>query len=116
MPKNDYARRMMEKQDRLAHIHVMWGVQFALDVMTIVLADAEVMGKDTIGPKRRTAINAEISRIMEDHILALTQNQESDYMRDDVDRRLKQIMGNDFMPWKERYDNFADEHGGKRKC
>jgi hypothetical protein len=108
MAKNSLAKQINEMNQRLAHLHIQWGAQLACDMLTIILADPDVMGKDTIGTARRKKIEAALCEVMDSHILAVTKNPEADYLREDIDRRLKQIMGKDFVPWLERYDCFED--------
>lgn len=80
-----------------------WHGQFQDDMTTIALADDEVMGKDTFGQKRLEKIQEARDKLWHEYCKALQAHPEADYLREDIDRRLKQIMKDRFAPWPERY-------------
>lgn len=103
MPKNTYAKKLQKRKRIETDLIRQWESQFCLDMMTIVLADSDVMGKDTFGPKRLSKIGQAFNRRYEECLVALSSLPENDYMRENIDRRLRQIMGDDCPTWKERY-------------
>lgn len=80
-----------------------WHGQLNDDIITIVLADSAVMGKDTFGVSRIEKINAARDHKWDTYSNALREHAEADYLREDIDRRLKQIMKDKFLPWEKRY-------------
>lgn len=96
-------------KERIAYLEAkldviqQWHGQFQDDIMTIVLADADVMGKDTFGPKRIARITEARDRLWDELKQALDNKPESDYLRETIDRRLRQIMQEQAAPWPERY-------------
>lgn len=89
-------------KSRCRVIH-MWAAQLNDDLIAIVQADSAVMGKDTFGPERITRISDARNALMDKYVNALEPHPEADYLREDIDRRLKQIMKDRFAPWKDRY-------------
>ena len=79
-------------------------VQFVIDTMTITLNDPDVMGKDTFGKKRLMRLIAAWGETYSFYHKALTRNDEADYYQEIMDRRLREIYGEDFQPFGERYD------------
>lgn len=104
-------RRLREQVAYLeARLQVVeqWHGQFQDDIMTIVLADSTVMGKDTFGPVRIRRINQRRDELWHQYCKALQEHPEADYLREDIDRRLKQILGDEAVPWHERYFGWSE--------
>ena len=115
MAKNELAKlktevKRLEKQVEVYATALgmmqQWFAQFFMDITTIVLADAEVMGKDTFGPVRLERINKAVNAMYAEYNECLENQTESDYKREDIDRRLRQICGDKAVPWEERYDGW----------
>lgn len=109
MPKNTYAAKLQQRKRLETDIIRQWESQFCLDMMTIVLADSEVMGKDTFGKERLSRIGQAFNKRYEECIIALGRHAENDYMRENIDRRLRQILGEDAPKWGERYDYWSEK-------
>lgn len=104
-------KRLKETVARLeAKLQVVeqWHGQFQDDIMTIVLADSTVMGKDTFGPVRIRRINQRRDELWHQYCKALQAHPEADYLREDIDRRRRQILGDDDTPWRDRYFGWSE--------
>lgn len=104
-------KRLKETVARLeAKLQVVeqWHGQFQDDIMTIVLADSTVMGKDTFGPVRIRRINRRRDELWHQYCKALQAHPEADYLREDIDRRLRQILGDEAVPWRDRYFGWSE--------
>lgn len=109
MAKNTYAAKLKQRKRLETDIIRQWESQFCLDMMTIVLADSEVMGKDTFGRERLSRIGQAFNRRYEECIIALSRHAENDYMRETIDRRLRQVLGESAPPWEERYEHWPEK-------
>lgn len=111
MPKNDFARRLREQreQERKLAVEIVsevvqrWTAQLCLDVMTIVLNDPEVMGKDTFGKTRLQKLGKEFNKLYQECVIGLSPDTTASHVREQIDRRLKQVWGEGFESWPERY-------------
>lgn len=109
MPKNAYAKKLREQKRIETDIIRQWEAQFCLGMMTFVLTDKKVMGKDTFGKKRLTRIGQAFNQIYDECIIALSKHPESDYMRENIDRGLRQILGDGAPPWQGRYEHWPEK-------
>ena len=116
MAKNILAQLMAENKrlkDQVlyyaakADVIQQWTGQFLDDLITIVLADSETMGKDTFGVTRIQRINAARDKLWDTYKIALEAHPESDWARETIDRRLRQIIP-DMPPWAERYEGWSE--------
>ena len=109
--KNAYAKQLQEKKQLLEYFIKQWTAQMCMDVMTIVLNDPEVMGRDTFGRERFIRIGEAFNRQFTECLVALEKHPEAEYMRVKIDEAIKRIMGPDALKWNERYEGFP---GGER--
>ena len=105
--KNAYAKQLQIKKDAREYIIKQWTMQLALDTMSIVLSDGDVM-KDPLGKGRLKRVGDAFNRVISKSLIALTNAQDADYYRDTIDRRLKQIFGDDALPWYMRYEGWRE--------
>jgi len=89
-------------------IVTMWVTQLSLDVMTGILNDSEVMGKDTFGAERLNRIGKAFNERFWECFKALSSDDEADYIREKIDQQQKQIFGDSYVKWSERYEYFAE--------
>ena len=111
MAENAKLRKNCEVLETALGMMQQWFAQFFMDITTIVLADSEVMGKDTFGPVRLERINKAINAMYAEYNECLENQTESDYKREDIDRRLRQICGDKAVPWEERYEGWRIDNG-----
>ncbi len=113
MAKNEYAKKLQAKREQerqmASEIIQRWTAQLCLDVMTIVLNDPQVMGRDVFGKERLSRIGASFTERYKECIVGLTADVKASYIREVIDRRLSQIWGEDFEKWPERYYMWDDK-------
>lgn len=109
--KNAYAKKLQEKKRLQEYFVKKWTAQMCMDVMTIVLNDSEIMGKDTFGRERLKRIGEAFNKQFAECLIALLPHPENEYMRVKIDEAIKRIMGTDALTWNERYEGFP---GGER--
>lgn len=65
LAENKRLREYAQYLEALCRVIQQWTGQLCDDLITVVLADSEVMGKDTFGPARITKINARRNELWE---------------------------------------------------
>lgn len=91
------------------HIVKLWTAQLCLDVITDVLNDSDVMGKDVLGAKRLQKVADAFNDRFSEFLKALTKDPEADYIRAKVDEQQKRIFGPDALPWGKRYAYWTED-------
>lgn len=89
--------------------------QFMVDLFCLVLNDRDTMGKNALGLERLKRV---VSRVMEAYQTweqALSDGPEADYYQEKFDAALGHIMGEELVPFKERYDWVKPAETIKRK-
>lgn len=66
-------------------ILAVWIAQLCLDILTGVLNDPDIMGKDVFGAKRLKKICNAFNERFPDYIKALSSDEEADYVRTKID-------------------------------
>ena len=107
MPKNDYAKKLQAKRDLREYVVKQWTAQLSLDVMTIVLSDPDVM-QDPFGAQRLRRVGEAFNERFSQMLPALMREDDADYWRIVIDRRLRQIFGDDMLPWEQRYEHWEE--------
>ena len=105
---------LLEKQ-RMAnqayfHAGLQSGRQQILDMMSVVLNDPQVMGKDTFGRKRLLSVLNAIGERIDEFQSAWEKNDETDYYRVKLDEYLTQIYGEDLADTFENRYEFCPEY------
>lgn len=112
MAKNEYARKLRERKEAeralAAEIVKAWTAQLCLDVMTIVLNDPEVMGKDVFGTQRLKKVEQAFNEEFPKWVVGLTEDVKASYTREKMDERLVKIWGDEFQRWPQRYELWND--------
>ena len=103
MAKNDYLARQRAVHQGYLDIGEEMGTQKMWDYMQLALRDPKVMGKDTFGPERLEKIYNAMKEIADEYHTAFTDDKEADYYQEKMDRQLKEVWGDRFSPFKERY-------------
>lgn len=103
MPKNNAFLSMVAKEvDRQVSASRMLTIQMCLDAATIAANEVFNMGP-TRAPDFVQAFNEAISSIAEMTIEDGKTDKELWFTKNKLDERLKKICGENFVPWKERY-------------
>ncbi len=109
MPKkNAYLARQEEKMTRLYELTLNWTAQLSLDCICMVLNDPEVMGKDVFGKERLHKVCVAFEKRFKEAHVGLTNKPEASHVRAMVDREMKRIGKEAFIPWEERYEDWDD--------
>lgn len=106
MPKNDLISRMRASFDRGVLTGIDLGYQRAFDYWMIALNDPDIMGaKNVIGGQKIRNIAKEAQAQDKNYCEAWETkgNAEADYYQEMLDARLRKILGEEFVPFGERY-------------
>lgn len=79
-------------------------IQFMTDMLILTLNDPEVMGKDVFGKKRLVRVIKAWGEKWDKYHVALENGVDHDYYQVKLDQALKEILGDDLIPFAERYD------------
>ena len=109
MAKNGY----LAKQAAIKHAYFTAGLhsgrQQILDMLSIVLNDPDVMGKDTFGKARLLRVLNAIGAGIDDYQKAWERDDETDYYRAMLDARLAKIYGSELHDsFETRYEYCAE--------
>lgn len=103
MPKNAYAKTITANRRRERELIQWWCFQFALDCMSIVLNDPEVMGHDVFGKERLEKLAVAYNARFKEFFTGMTGDVAASYVRAKMDERLRRIYGDNFEDWEHRY-------------
>lgn len=99
---NAFLARQQARTEKLCQMHREFTRRQCADVLMI--AAAEEFG---FGPARLKRLKDRYDKVYDEYADLITSDSVADpgleYTREKVDRRLKQIMGEHFVPWEERY-------------
>ena len=110
MARNDFLARQKAMQDACFDAGLRCGRQQIIDIMSLVLRDPEIMGKDTFGKDRLLKVVKGISDYIDEYNLAWKKHDETDYWRDKLDAALADAYGDELHDtFLERYE-FAPEY------
>lgn len=115
MPKsNAYLEKQAAIKQELFNTGLRFGRQQMFDMVSLVLRDPEIMGKDIFGKNRLLKVMQGIGKYMDMYNLAWQKHDETDYYRAKLDAALAEAYGeklhNSFM---QRYE-FAPEYDYKK--
>lgn len=91
------------------------GFQMAADFICLAANDPDCVGKNnTLGEERLTKILAGAKWYQKQFPAAFCTDSESDYQREVLDRRLKDIFHKSFAPFSDRYPRVREIKYGRR--
>lgn len=93
MAKNGYLARQKALQDACFEAGLRCGRQQILDMVSLVLRDPDIMGKDTFGGKRLMKIVKGVGDYIDKYNLAWQKHDDTDYWRDKMDEALAEAYG-----------------------
>lgn len=109
MAKNSYLEKQRALQRGFFDTGLQCGRQQIIDMLSLVLRDQEIMGKDTFGKDRLIKIILGIKEYIATYQKAWERDDETDYYRAKLDEALARAYGEDLHDsFLERYD-FAPE-------
>lgn len=110
MGKNGFLERQKATQMAFFEAGLQSGRQQIIDVVSLVLRDTEIMGKDTFGKERLLKVVKGIGDYIDKYNLAWQKHDETDYWRDKLDAALAEAYGESLHDsFKQRYE-FAPEY------
>ena len=110
MAKNNFLARQRALQDACFDAGLRCGRQQILDMVSLVLRDPEIMGKDTFGKERLLKIIKGVGNYIDIYNLAWQKHDETDYWRDKLDKALADAYGEELHDsFMQRYE-FAPEY------
>lgn len=93
MAKNDFLAKQKALQTACFEAGLRSGRQQILDMMSLVLRDPDIMGKDTFGKDRLIKVVKGISEYIDYYDKAWHKDDETDYYRDKLDAALAEAYG-----------------------
>jgi hypothetical protein len=93
MGRNGFLEKQQQERQMYFNAGLEMGRQEILDMMSIVLKDPDIMGKDTFGKDRLLKVVKGIGDYIDVFQTAWEKDDEADYYRDKMDARLATIYG-----------------------
>ena len=110
MGKNGYLERQKAMQNAFLDTGVRCGRQQIIDMVSLVLRDPDIMGKDTFGKDRLLKVVKGIGDYIKEYNLAWQKHDDTDYWRDKLDAALAEAYGESLHDsFMERYE-YAPEY------
>ena len=114
MAKRDYLARQREMQRIYLDVGLQCGRQQILDMMTLVLRDPSIMGKDIFGKDRLLKEVKGIGDCIDKYEPAWQKNDESDYYQKKLDDALAEAYGDELHDsFHKRYEYAPEFDYGK---
>ncbi len=107
-PENPYLHRQKLMQDKCFEIGIDEGMQIMCDLLDIVLNDKKIMGKNVYGKKRLQMLKEQIHQKYTYYAPAWGDGMECDAKQKELDGCLKNIYGEEYNPFSERYPYCKD--------
>lgn len=104
--KNSFLAKQEERFQWYLDTGIDRGMQSLIDYVCIALNDPELMGKNVMGKSRLQKLNVKLKEIASYYEKAFTDDVEADYIQEQLDRRLREIFGDELMPFEKRYPYF----------
>ena len=110
MGKNGYLERKKAEQRAFFEAGLRAGRQQILDMVSLVLRDQDIMGKDTFGKERLLKVVKGVGKYIDTYQLAWERHDDTDYWRDKLDEALAEAYGENLHDsFTQRYE-FAPEY------
>lgn len=93
MGKNDFLAKQKATQQAFLQVGVQCGRQQILDMMSLVLRDPNIMGKDTFGKDRLIKVVKGIGEYIDKFQPAWERTDDTDYYRAKLDEALAEAYG-----------------------
>lgn len=103
MAKKDFQERQKERDRKFFDAGMMFGCQLANDFHQMTLHDRSVMGSRTLGKDALLKVAQNVS-LLDDHFCnAFSDSVDADYLQEEMDGVLREIFGDELIPFAERY-------------
>lgn len=108
--RNDFLKKRDERDRRYYEAGMQMGIQLVHDFMQMALRDPEAVGKDVFGRSRIEKLFKRVSEYDHHFHLAFTDHVEADKIQEEMDSVLREIYGDELVPFNERYP-YAKTYG-----
>lgn len=110
MAKNKYLERMRAERQAFLDAGIRFGRQQILDLVSLVLRDQSIMGKDIFGKDRLLKVVKGVGEYIDLYQQAWEKTEETDYYRAKLDAALAEAYGDELHDsFMKRYE-FAPEY------
>lgn len=103
MGKNGYLQKRQAMNQGFLDAGESLGMQKMWDYVQLALRDPDVMGKDVLGRGRLEKIFGKLKELADTYHTAFTDSPEADYYQEKMDAQLREVWGDDFHPFYDRY-------------
>ena len=102
---NAYLEKQKIRDREMFAAGLNMGMQIAGDFFQMAMRDPEAVGKDIFGRGRIEKIMQKTMELDEYFNAAFSSDVEAERYQEEMDRKLREIYGNDLVPFQERYPN-----------
>lgn len=113
--KNGYLAKQQAKEQALIEAGVQCGKQQMVDYLTLVLRDPDYVGKDIFGRDRIEKVIAGLYHYEKKFQNAYTKHKEADVAQEHLDTMLREVWGDDLVPFAERQPDVLMPGYNKKK-
>lgn len=114
MGKNGYMEKLKAEKQALLTVGEETGFQKCFDFVQLALRDPRVVGSDAWGRERLKRLFEIVAEYDKQYMTAFRCEAESDVMQDHLDRRLREIAGDDLQPFPVRYPYIKMQKYGRK--
>ena len=100
---NQFLKQRDARDRRFFEAGMMMGCQLVHDFVQMALRDQETMGKDIFGRARIQKVFKKCSQFDDYFHICFTKHVEADKRQEEMDAALREIYGDDLVPFEERY-------------
>lgn len=115
MGENGYLKKKQEREQALLDIGVTCGKQQMVDYLTCVLRNPLYVGKDIFGRDRIDRIMVGLLTYDKKYEKAYTKDVEADVAQEHLDNELRQVYGDELVPFKERQPDVVQMNYSKAR-
>lgn len=108
MGHNDLIKQMKKRERQVFAAGLNMGMQIAADYFQMALREPEVVNTDIFGRKRIDRIILKTFELDEYFSPAFSSHVEAERYQEEMDRKLREIYGDDLVPFRERYPYLKD--------
>lgn len=101
--KNEFIKKRDERDKKFFNAGMDMGIQMVHDFMEMALRNPKAVGKDVFGRARLEKLYAVCKEYDDYYHLAFTKHVKADKLRQEMDAVLKEIYGDDLVPFERRY-------------
>ena len=115
MGKNEFLKQREERDRKVFAAGLNMGMQIAGDYFQISLRNPKVMCNRPFGRKKIDRIMKDAMELDEYFNPAFSSDVEAERFQEEMDRKLREIYGDDLLPFSERYPNLKTTKYDKPK-